>query len=128
MKKVLNTIANIWRVKDVRTKLLFTIFILVIYRLGAQIPVPFINPNVLEGMKAQMQGSSGLLQFMNIFSGEAFSRATLFALSISPYITSSIVMQLLCVAIQLHRLYAEMFRRMRYISSGTARQSHLRSA
>lgn len=99
MKKVFTTIANIWRVKDVRVKILFTIFILVIYRLGAQIPVPFINPNVLEGMKAQMQGSAGLLQFMNIFSGEAFSRATLFALSISPYITSSIVMQLLCVAI-----------------------------
>ena len=99
MKKVLSTIGNIWRVKDVRNKILFTILILVIYRLGAQIPVPFINPDVLSGMKAQMQNSTGLLQFMNIFSGEAFSRATLFALSISPYITSSIVMQLLCVAI-----------------------------
>lgn len=99
MKKVLSTIGNIWRVKDVRSKILFTIFILVIYRLGAQIPVPFINPDVVTGMKAQMQNSAGLLQFMNIFSGEAFSRATLFALSISPYITSSIVMQLLCVAI-----------------------------
>ena len=99
MKKVFSTIANIWRVKDVRVKLLFTLLILVIYRLGAQIPVPFIDPNVVTAMKAQMANSAGLLQFMNIFSGEAFSRATLFALSISPYITSSIVMQLLCVAI-----------------------------
>ena len=99
MKKVFQTIANIWRVKDVRSKILFTLFILVIYRLGAQIPVPFIDPDVLKGMQQQMAGSTGLLQFMNIFSGEAFSRATLFALSISPYITSSIVMQLLCVAI-----------------------------
>lgn len=98
MSNVITTIKNMWRCKDVRSKLLFTLFILVIYRLGAQVPVPFINPDAL---KAQMDYASsyGLIQYLNIFSGEAFSRATLFALSISPYITSSIVMQLLCVAI-----------------------------
>ena len=97
MKKVFTTIGNVFRVKDLRSKILFTLMILVIYRLGAQIPVPFIAADVLESM--QNMTSVGLLQYMNIFSGEAFSRATLFALSISPYITSSIVMQLLCVAI-----------------------------
>ncbi len=97
MKKVLATIGNVFRVKDLRSKIFFTLFILVIYRLGAQIPVPFVDAGVLESM--QSMTNVGLLQYMNIFSGEAFSRATLFALSISPYITSSIVMQLLCVAL-----------------------------
>lgn len=97
MKKVFTTIRNIFGVKDLRSKILFTLLILVLYRLGAQIPVPFVDASVLEGMQAMT--SVGLLQYMNIFSGEAFSRATLFALSISPYITSSIVMQLLCVAL-----------------------------
>ena len=89
MSKVITTIRNAWRIKDLRSKILFTLFILVIYRLGAQIPVPFINTDQLDVLNAS--ASTGLLQYLNIFSGEAFSRATLFALSISPYITSSIV-------------------------------------
>lgn len=97
MSKVITTIRNAWRIKDLRSKILFTLFILVIYRLGAQIPVPFIDTDMLDTLNAS--ANTGLLQYLNIFSGEAFSRATLFALSISPYITSSIVMQLLCVAI-----------------------------
>ena len=97
MKKVFETIANVFRVKDLRAKILFTLLILVIYRLGAQIPVPFISSAMMDEM--QNYANIGLMQYLNIFSGEAFSRATLFALSISPYITSSIVMQLLCVAI-----------------------------
>ena len=97
MSKVITTIRNAWRIKDLRSKILFTLFILVIYRLGAQIPVPFINTDQLDVLNAS--ASTGLLQYLNIFSGEAFSRATLFALSISPYITSSIIMQLLTIAI-----------------------------
>ena len=89
MSKVITTIRNAWRIKDLRSKILFTLFILVIYRLGAQIPVPFIDTDMLDTLNAS--ANTGLLQYLNIFSGEAFSRATLFALSISPYITSSIV-------------------------------------
>ena len=71
MKTFLATIGNIWRVKDVRSKILFTLLILVIYRLGAQIPVPFVNPDMLAELQAS--ASTGLLQYMNLFSGEAFS-------------------------------------------------------
>ncbi len=100
MKKVLTTFKNIWSVKDIRNKILFTLLILVIYRLGAQIPVPFVSYDLLKSMSSVIDSAgSGILSYLNMFSGNAFGRATLFALSISPYITSSIVMQLLCVAI-----------------------------
>ena len=82
---------------ELRRKLLFTIGIILVYRFGAQIPVPYVNAEQLEGMFDSYSGT--VLQYLNILSGSAFSRATLLALSISPYITSSIVMQLLCVAI-----------------------------
>ncbi len=96
MKKIFTTIANVFSVKDIRKKLLYTAFILVLYRLGAQIPVPYINANELNAMFTGAGGS--IFGYLNLISGSALSRATLFALSISPYITASIVMQLLGVA------------------------------
>ncbi len=96
MKKIFATLANVWSVKDIRKKLLYTAFILVLYRLGAQIPLPYIDSNQLSQYFSSASGS--IFGYLNMISGSALSRATLFALSISPYITASIVMQLLGVA------------------------------
>ena len=95
---MLQTFKNAWKIPDLRKKMLFTIFIVIIYRLGAQIPVPFIDHARLElYFKA---GSAGnFFAYINILSGDAFSHATLFALSVSPYITAQIIMQLLSIAI-----------------------------
>lgn len=92
-----STIKNAFKIPELRSKILFTLFIVVLYRLGAVIPVPYIDSSVLEATFEAYSGS--ILNYMNILSGEAFSKATLFALSISPYITASIVMQLLTIAI-----------------------------
>jgi len=94
IKKAIASIRNVFSVADIRKKILFTVLIIVLFRFGSQIPVPFMNPKLIEG-----SFSVGILDFMNMLSGNALSQATLFALGISPYITSSIVMQLLCVAI-----------------------------
>ena len=91
------TLKNAWKIPELKSKLLFTLLIVVLYRLGASIPVPFVNPDVLQLFKEQTAGS--IFQYMNLLSGEAFGRATLFALSVSPYITASIVIQLLTIAI-----------------------------
>ncbi len=91
------TIKNAWNVPELRKKILFTLLIILLYRLGANIPVPYVSPDVLESFNRVAAGS--IFQFMNILSGDAFGKATLFALSVSPYITASIVMQLLTVAI-----------------------------
>ena len=93
-KKAFAKVATVFSVADIRKKILFTVFIVVLFRFGSQIPVPFMNPAMVEGTF-----TAGILDFMNMLSGNALSQATLFALGISPYITSSIVMQLLCVAI-----------------------------
>lgn len=94
---MLQTLRNAIKIPEIRKKLLFTLFIMVLYRFGAVIPVPFVSSEVLSYLVNQGQGS--IFQYLNILSGDAFSKATLFALSISPYITSSIVMQLLTIAI-----------------------------
>ena len=100
------TIRNAWKLADLRKKILFVLFILLLYRVGAKIPVPFIDGAVAASIAQQTEGS--ILQYLNILSGGAFSQATLFALGISPYITSSIVIQLLSVAIPaLERLAKE---------------------
>ncbi|MBQ7836316.1 MAG: preprotein translocase subunit SecY [Clostridia bacterium] len=90
------TIRNAWKIDDLRRKIIYVLIILLLYRIGSQIPVPFVIPDLQASMNA-MEGS--ILQYLNILSGGAFARATLFALGISPYITSSIVIQLLSVAI-----------------------------
>ena len=100
------TIKNAWKIDDLRKKIVFALFILLLYRIGAQIPVPFLTADLAPSMNEQTAGS--ILQYMNILSGGAFSQATLFALGISPYITASIVIQLLTVAIPpLERLAKE---------------------
>ena len=91
---------------DLRKKMLFVLMILLVYRLGAVIPVPFVNSDTLAETFNSASGS--IFQYLNIMSGEAFSRATLFALSVQPYITASIVMQLLTIAIPaLERLQSQ---------------------
>ncbi len=97
MGKVISKIRDIWAAKDIRVKLLFTALILLIYRLGAAIPVPYVDADITASFQ-QMYGGT-ILEYLNILSGTALSQATLFALSISPYITASIVIQLLTVAI-----------------------------
>ena len=87
------TLKNAIKIPELRKKLVYTIIILLIYRFGAIIPVPFVQSSLIS----LPQGS--IFEYLNILSGDAFSKATLFALSISPYITASIVLQLLCVAI-----------------------------
>ena len=91
------TLRNAWSIPEMRNKLLYTLFILILYRIGAAVHVPFTNVEYI----AQYFDLSGgnLFAYLNILSGDAFSKATLFALSISPYITASIVMQLLAIAI-----------------------------
>ena len=90
------TLKNAWKVVDIKNKLLFTLLIVVLYRIGANIPVPYVDSHVFEEASALMSGT--ILQYLNIMSGEALAKATLFALGVSPYITSSIVIQLLTVA------------------------------
>lgn len=93
---MLETLRNAWKIEDLRKKLLFTLFILMLTRVGSQIPVPFLDPTVLSQM---VNATGGIFGYLDVLTGGAFSRSTLFALSISPYITSSIVIQLLTVAI-----------------------------
>ena len=94
---MLRTLKNAWRVAELRNKLLFTLLIIVIYRLGSNIIVPYVATDVASSFDAAY--GSTVLGFMNVLSGGALGQATLFALSVSPYITASIVMQLLAIAI-----------------------------
>ncbi|WRS27491.1 preprotein translocase subunit SecY [Oscillospiraceae bacterium MB08-C2-2] len=94
---MLETIRNAWKIADLRSKILYTLMILMVYRIGSAIPVPFLDASVLQTMMSQAGG--GLLGYVDILTGGAFANATLFAMGISPYITSSIVVQLLAVAI-----------------------------
>ena len=100
------TLRNAWRITELKKKLLFTLLIIVLYRVGANIPVPFVDPNVFAQTQEIFGGN--ILQFLNVLSGEALGKATLLALGVSPYITASIVMQLLTIAIPaLERLSKE---------------------
>ncbi len=92
------TLRNAWKIPELRKKILFTLFILLIYRLGNAVPVPFVNVAELATYFSQ-QLSDTVLGLYNAMSGSAFSKATVFALSIQPYINASIIMQLLCIAI-----------------------------
>ena len=88
---------NAWKIPEIKKKILFTALIIVLYRLGSAIPVPYINGAALSSMMDQ--AGETLLGYFNLLSGEAFSQGTLFALGVSPYITASIVIQLLTIAI-----------------------------
>ena len=91
------TLKNAWKIPELRKKLLFTLLIVVLYRVGANIPVPYVDPQVFQDASAITSGT--ILHYLNILSGEALGKATLLALGVSPYITASIVIQLLTIAI-----------------------------
>ena len=97
MKKLIETIKNIWGIEDLRNRLLTTLGILAIYRLGCFVVIPGVDPAQLSAL--QDQTSDGLLGLLNMFTGGAFSQASIFALGIMPYISASIVIQLLGMAI-----------------------------
>jgi len=97
MKKLIETIKNIWKIEDLRTRLLTTILFVLIYRFGSFIVLPGIDPAALSHLKAQTSG--GLLALLDMFSGGAFHNASIFALGIMPYISASIVIQLLTIAV-----------------------------
>ena len=97
MKKLIETLKNCWRIEDLRQRLLITLLFTAIYRFGSFVVLPGINPGMLE--KLQQQTSGGLMSLLDMFSGGAFSNASIFALGIMPYISASIVMQLLAVAV-----------------------------
>lgn len=96
---MLQILRNAWKIIDLRKKLLYTLLIVVIFRVGSAIPVPFLNMSELGNLANTLSGGSNLFGYMNMLTGDSFSKATLFALSISPYINASIIVQLLTVAI-----------------------------
>ena len=103
---MIQTIKNAWKVPELRGKILFTVFALLIFRVGAAIPVPFIDTATLSDYIQSQSGS--IFGLLNVMSGDAFAQATVFALSIQPYINSSIIIQLLTIAIPaLERLQKE---------------------
>lgn len=97
MKRFIETLKNIYKIEDLRARILTTLGLLLIYRLGSFVVLPGVDPMQLENL--QQQASGGLLGFINMFSGGAFSNASIFALGIMPYISASIVIQLLGIAI-----------------------------
>ena len=91
------TIRNAWKIEELRRKILFTLFIILLYRVGNSIPVPYVDISELQQYFTQLENT--VLGLYNVMSGGAFSQATIFALSIQPYINASIIIQLLCIAI-----------------------------
>ena len=113
---MIKTIRNAWSIPDLRKKILFTLLIIVVFRIGSVIPVPFIDTTALANVMAPLNDvtntddatNANMLAYLDTLSGGAFSNATLFAMGITPYINSSIIIQLLCVAIPaLERLSKE---------------------
>ena len=102
-----NTIRNAWRIPDLRKKLLYTLLIIIVFRFGSVIPAPFLDAAALSELMANA-GQNSALGYINMLTGGAFSYASLFAMGITPYINSSIIMQLLTIAIPpLERLAKE---------------------
>lgn len=97
MKAFIQTLKNIYKIEDLRVRIFYTLGILLIYRLGSYVTLPGIDPNQLAGLKKQT--SEGVLGLLDMFSGGAFSHASIFALGIMPYISASIVIQLLTIAV-----------------------------
>jgi len=97
MKKFIETLKNIYKIEDLRSRLGITLFLLLIYRLGSYVSLPGVDPSQLGQLKNQT--SEGLLGLLDMFSGGAFSKASIFALGIMPYISASIVIQLMGIAV-----------------------------
>ena len=101
-------LANVWRVPELRRRLLFTAFVLAVYRFGSWVPAPGVDQKALQQFFSTGGGSSGVLSLLNLFSGSALSRFSLFALGIMPYVTASIIFQVLAVVVpSLERLQKE---------------------
>ena len=96
---MLSSVRNIFRIPDLRGKILFTLLMLALYRIGSFIPAPGIDLDAVQELKRQAESGAGVLGFMQLFSGGALTQFALFALGIMPYITSSIIMQILTVVI-----------------------------
>ncbi len=94
---MIETLRNAWRIEEIRKKIVFTLLIILLYRIGNAIPVPYVNIQFLQAYFDQLR--STVLGLLDVMSGGAFSSATIFALSIQPYINASIIIQLLCIAI-----------------------------
>lgn len=97
MKKLIQTLKNIWSIEELRKKILFTLLLILVYRVGSHIVLPGINPVLLDLNKSQ--GNNGILDLINTFAGGAFNMASIFALGIMPYISASIFMQLMTVLV-----------------------------
>ncbi|HOF97839.1 MAG TPA: preprotein translocase subunit SecY [Paludibacteraceae bacterium] len=97
MNKLIETLKNIWKIEDLRNRLLTTLLFVMIYRFGSYVVLPGIDAGALTALKAQTSG--GLLALLDMFSGGAFANASIFALGIMPYISASIVIQLLTIAV-----------------------------
>lgn len=97
MKKLWETLKNIYKIEDLRIRIGITMFLVLIYRLGSFVSLPGIDPAQLENLKNSTQ--DGLLGLLDMFSGGALSNASVFALGIMPYISASIVIQLLTIAV-----------------------------
>src|SRR6187399_3447016 len=106
VKKLIKTLKNIWNIEELRSKILFTLSLIFIYRIGAHIVLPGIDP---DGIQNQMANSKkGILGLIDTFAGGAFSQASIFALGIMPYISASIFMQLMTVVVpQMQKLQKE---------------------
>lgn len=91
--RAIETIKNIWKIEDLRNRILTTILLVMVYRAGTYVVLPGIDPQFLTQLQAQTRG--GLMALLDMFSGGAFSNASIFALGIMPYISASIVIQLL---------------------------------
>jgi len=97
MKKLIETIKNIFKIEELRKRIVYTILLLLVYRLGSFVVLPGIDPTQLDNL--QSQASEGIIGLLNMFSGGAFGNASIFALGVMPYISASIVIQLLGIMI-----------------------------
>src|SRR5210317_2171853 len=97
MKKFISTVQDIWKIEELRNKIILTLGLMVVYRLAAQVPLPGIDPTQLSGLANKT--SDGLLGLLNAFTGGAFAKASVMALGIMPYISASIVVQLMGIAV-----------------------------
>ena len=95
--KLFDTLKNIWKIEELKTLILTTLGLILVYRLGTEVVLPGIDPAGLAALKQRT--SSGVLGLLDMFSGGAFSNASIFALGIMPYISASIVVQLLGIAV-----------------------------
>ena len=98
MKKFIDTITNIWSIKELRNRILFTLVILAVFRFGSFVVLPGVNPDALAAAASQ-RGANDILGLINSFTGGAFNMGAVFALGIMPYITASIIIQLLGFAV-----------------------------